>query len=255
LEDVSKYSNLKIAKNIKQLEKYTRHTHLIQDIVIYREDMVGVFIRKSRVVVDKPVFIGATVLDLSKMLLFGFWYKLKDFYESQGKKIRLMYTDTDSLLYWVMTENLEDDLKKMKKDFDFHKLPKDHPLYNSRNKMIPGKFKLEHKGEYIQEAVALGPKCKAVQVNNESIFKSSGVNNEALKHQLTFDHYKRALKASSTEGIPEIETHRIKSVNHIVQTVKDKRRALAIDNQTRYELDCGIDSLPYGHPFAKENKI
>ena len=68
---------------------YSRH-------VMFSNDLVGIDMRKSRLMLNKPVYTGMTILDNSKILMYDFFYnKLKKQY---GPKCELLYTDTDSLL-------------------------------------------------------------------------------------------------------------------------------------------------------------
>ena len=60
--------------------------------------------RKTKVYMNKPVYIGQAVLDISKMLMYEFWY---DYLEPKyGDKIKLCYMDTDSFIFYVETEIL-----------------------------------------------------------------------------------------------------------------------------------------------------
>ena len=96
---------------------------------------------KEKTVFDKPIYLGFSVLELSKLLMYEFYYhKLKPYYNS---KIKLHYMDTDSFILSIKTGDLINDLEYFKDDFDFSELDENHELYNSINKKVIGKMKIE----------------------------------------------------------------------------------------------------------------
>jgi len=104
---------------------YSRH-------VIFSNDMAGIDMRKSKLLLDKPVYTGMTILDNSKILMYDFFYNhLKKQY---GSKCELLYTDTDSLLVEIETEDVYEDMKNNMDLYDTSDYPKDHPLYSNVKK-------------------------------------------------------------------------------------------------------------------------
>ena len=96
---------------------------------------------KEKVIFDKPIYLGFSVLELSKLLMYEFYYhKLQPYY---GDKIKLHYMDTDSFILSIKTGDLINDLEYFKDDFDFSELDPSHELYNSINKKVIGKMKIE----------------------------------------------------------------------------------------------------------------
>ena len=96
---------------------------------------------KEKVIFDKPIYLGFSVLELSKLLMYEFYYhKLQPFYNN---KIKLHYMDTDSFILSIKTGDLINDLEYFKDDFDFSELDPSHDLYNSINKKVIGKMKIE----------------------------------------------------------------------------------------------------------------
>ena len=79
---------------------------------------------KEKTVFDKPTYLGFTVLELSKLLMYEFYYhKLQPYYNN---KIKLNCMDTDSFILAIKTTNLLKDLDYFKNDFDFSELDKNH---------------------------------------------------------------------------------------------------------------------------------
>ena len=96
---------------------------------------------KEKVIFDKPINLGFSVLELSKLLMYEFYYhKLQPYYNN---KIKLHYMDTDSFILSIKTGDLINDLEYFKDDFDFSELDENHELYNSINKKVIGKMKIE----------------------------------------------------------------------------------------------------------------
>ena len=109
---------------------YSRH-------VMFSNDLVGIDMRKSKLLLNKPVYTGMTILDNSKILMYDFLYnKLKRQY---GPKCELLYTDTDSLLIEIETDDVYKDIAAKHLLYDTSDYPKDHPLHSNRNKKALGK--------------------------------------------------------------------------------------------------------------------
>ena len=96
---------------------------------------------KEKTVFDKPSYLGFSVLELSKLLRYEFYYhKLQPYYNN---KIKLHYMDTDSFILTIKTEDLSKDLENFKSDFDFSELDENHELNDTINKKGKGKMKIE----------------------------------------------------------------------------------------------------------------
>ena len=100
---------------------------------------------KEKVIFDKPIYLGFSVLELSKLLMYEFYYhKLQPYYSSRSDaSVKLHYMDTDSFILSIKTGDLINDLEYFKDDFDFSELDPSHELYNSINKKVIGKMKIE----------------------------------------------------------------------------------------------------------------
>ena len=110
---------------------------------------------KEKTVFDKPIYLGFTVLELSKLLIYEFYYnKLQPYWQN---KVQLHYMDTDSFILSLDTkgalhtegasrtnhQELINFLQQNKDEFDFSELDKSHELYNPINKKVIGKMKIE----------------------------------------------------------------------------------------------------------------
>lgn len=114
------------------------------------------------------VYAVMTILDDSKILLYDFYYNvLKNQY---GTKCELIYTDTDSFLLEIQTDDVYKDMEGSKYHFDTSDYPKGHPPYSSANKNVLGKTEDEINGTSIVECVCL---------RRKNVFQSHGEQ----KHQ------------------------------------------------------------------------
>ena len=136
--------------------------------------MAGIHMHKTKLVLNKPVYTGMMILENSKILVYDFFYNyLKVKY---GQKCKLIYTDTDSLILNIQTEDVYKDMKEDYWLYDTSNYPKDHPLYDDRNKKVLGKMKDECRGDVIEEVIAVRPKMYSVnKVGKKNIKKAKGV--------------------------------------------------------------------------------
>ena len=114
---------------------------------IFDDDLAAIQVHKSCLVLNCPVFVGMSILDLSKHLMYDFYYnQLRGQY---GDHCQLLYTD--SLLLEVQTEDVFRDTAKHADLYDTLDFPKDHPLHSTVSKNVLGKMKDECAGHPIAE--------------------------------------------------------------------------------------------------------
>ena len=105
---------------------------------IFDNDLAAIQVHKSNLVLNRPVYVGMNILDLSKHLIYDFCYnQLKAQY---GQSCQLLYTDTDSLLLEIETEDVYKEMAQNQTFYDTSDYPEDHPLYSSANKKVLGKL-------------------------------------------------------------------------------------------------------------------
>ena len=130
---------------------------------IFDNDLAAIQVHKSRLVLNRPVYVGMSVLDLSKNLMYDFYYN--ELRETYGDDVTLLYTDTDSLLISVKTEDFYKDMSKNTDLYDTSDYPVDHYLHSTANKKVLGKMKDECAGRPIAEYVGLRPKMYSILEN------------------------------------------------------------------------------------------
>ena len=105
------------------------------------ENLFGIHMHKDHILFNRPIYTGMCVLDLSKILLYDYYYNhLKPKY---GENCQLLYTDTDSLLLHIHCEDFYKDMGETLHLYDTSDYPEGHPQHLKVNKKIPSKLKDE----------------------------------------------------------------------------------------------------------------
>ena len=132
---------------------------------------------------NKPIFVDQAILDISKTLMFDFHYNY--IRKKYGDKAELLFTDTDSLMYLIQTEDFYQDINKdIKKKFDTSDYPENHPsgIKTGVNKNVIGKSKDEAAGKQITHFVGLRPKLYFFKDDDEvETRKAKGVKKNVIK--------------------------------------------------------------------------
>ena len=256
-ENVRHRRDIKLCTTAKKAQRLFNKPKF-KDFTIFKNDeLIAVEMVKTQIKYDKPAYLGACILDLSKLLMYQFHYDhIKPMY---GDKVNLLFTDTDSLCYEVQTKDIYDDMLKHKDLYDFSEYPENHKCYDVSNKKVIGKFKDEAKGCIITEFIGLRPKLYSFLIEGdeadmkklklkEENKKAKGVKGNVVKNKLTHNHYRKALFGSSKDDIiQQIEFNIIKSSNHIINSVSIKKIGLSCLDNKRHVCDNNIHTLAIGH--------
>ena len=148
---------------------------------IFNDNLVGVHIIKKQVKLDKRIYLGHNILDDSKVLMTDFHYNFM-LKHIERKNIDLLFTDTDSLCYHIMNQDIFKVIKENKQFFDLSNYPKNHELYDRTNNKVIGKFKNESVKQ-IKEFVGLRSKLYSFIAENDEHKhnKCKGVKNMLLR--------------------------------------------------------------------------
>jgi len=154
--------------------------------------------KRTRLKFDKPVYCGMSILDISKTLMYDFHYNyIKKKYRDQAE---LLFTDTDSLMYEIETEDFFEDIKMdVESKFDTSDFPEDHPSGIQRcNKRVIGMMKDEAAGKIIKEFVGLRAKLYSFKMHTalhegKEEKKCKGVKKVVVKKKISHQDYKDCL--------------------------------------------------------------
>ena len=186
-----------------------------------------------------------SILDISKTLMYKFWY---DYFKPKyGDKAKLCYTDTDSFIIHIITEDFFEDISNdVEKWFDTSNYDKNdkRPLPIGKNKKVPGLFKDELGGKIITEFVALRAKAYAYLDDYGNDHKKAKRTKKCvIKQKLVFQNFKDCL--FNNKNVYRSQ-RRFKSYNHDVYTEEVNKIALSSNDDKRLQTFDRITTYPYG---------
>ena len=228
-----------------------------QHCTIFDENLVAIHMKKTKLVFNKPVYLGMCILDLSKTLMYDFHYNyIKKKY---GSKAKLLFTDTDSLAYEIETEDFYKDISgDVRTNFDTSDIPKDHPsgIESGVNKKVIGMFKDECGGKIMHEFVGLRAKLYSYKMyEGDEAKKCKGVKQSVVKKEITFEDYKDCLFGGLADGKQMRTMNVIRSHRHEVYTEQVNKIALSAEDDKRVVLEDHVHTLAYGHYSLKKKLI
>ena len=237
IENIRKRQNIILVDNRAKAVKLTSQPNFDR-ATIFDENLIAVHMKKTEVFFNKPVYVGQAILDLSKTLMFDFHYNyiLKKYCH---KRAELLFTDTDSLMYLIHTDDFYKDISKdISSKFDTSDYPPNHPsgILTGANKKVIGMFKDEVAGKQITHFVGLRPKLYSFKVEDSNTTKKcKGIKKNVVKKGVNFDDYVQCLfsdeKQMRSMKIIRSENHEIysKEVNKVALSNEDDKRNLAKD--------------------------
>ena len=246
MENIRKHRNIKL---VTTEEKYLRTVMKpnFKSGVLFGENLMGCEMGKIKVVMNKLVYLGQAILDLSKIVMYELHYNYM--VPKYGlEKLKLCYMDTDSLVYDIKTEDFYEDIANdVEARFDTSGYSKTdfRPLPIGLNKKVTGLMKNELGGKIMTEFMALRPKlysCK--KLNGSEDKKCKGIKKCIVKKTLTFEDYKTCLFSDSTEYRSQLM---FRSAKHEVHTIEVNKVALNRDDDKRTPRKDGISTFARGH--------
>ena len=247
IENPEKRSKVKLCSESSMYENYVGKPNF-KTAKRINSKLVGVEMKYSSIKINKPFYIGKSILDLSKWHMYNFHYNvMKPIF---GDRVHLLYTDTDSFIYEISSADVYEELRPYARDyFDFSNYPESHMLKNSCNKKVPGKFKDESASKCITEFVGLRSKMYSFMLDDKKdvskaeVRVAKGVQKSVIFNDLRFSTY---LNCLWNDEVKEHNFKTIHSMKHSVATYTQSKIMLCPFEDKRYLLDA-INSLPYGH--------
>ena len=245
MENIRNRVTIKLVTDKKKAERLAAKPNF-KHCNIFSEDLIAIHMKKTFLTFNKPVYLGMCILDLSKTLMFDFHYNyIKNKY---GDKAKLLFTDTDSLMYEIQTEDFYEDIKGDVKDrFDTSDYPSNHPsgIPTGCNKKVLGMFKDEAGGKIIDEFVGLRAKLYSYKMlEGEESKKCKGVKKLVVKNSITHDDYKNCL-FTGTEQLRKMNV--IRSHKHDIYTEEVNKIALSPNDDKRHILEGQTSTLALGN--------
>ena len=190
---------------------------------------------------EKPVYPGFAILDLSILLMYETYYdKFQPYFGD--KNLQLHYMDTGSFVLSVNTNDIIKDLKNLEDSFDSSNLDKNHEIFGNKNKKVIGKFELETpKKIWIDEFVCVRSKIYAFKCGDDSKNKLKGISKCQLKNN-KFEEYKKCLDGEKYQE--ECEIYILTSVNHEMYLQKVKKSSFSIFDDKQFYMS-ETKSIPW----------
>lgn len=196
IENVKKYRNIKL---LDQWEgRYGVKVNIakpnFKKATIFNENLVAIELFKDEIKMNKPIAIGACILELSKLKMYDFHYNfmLKQYNHEQ---CRITYTDTDSFIYYLHGRNIYDVMKDNPNLFDTSDYqPQNAYGIEQNNKKVYGVMKDEAHGKTITKFIGLRAKMYGYEIQNGGVSKrAKGVKKTILKNKISMQDYVNCL--------------------------------------------------------------
>lgn len=269
MENVRDRVNVQFCTNEQSFQKWVNSPLFAYNTTDMGHDLHLVKTHQKVIVMNKPLYIGACVMDLSKLVMYEFHYDvMKKIYPTAN----MAKTDTDSLLYEIFTDDLYADMKnneQLQKYIEFSNYPKDHPLFNEDRKKAVGIFQdecVDGEMAVISEYIGLRAKSYANKIYYpaddcyQTKKKSKGVAVRHLKKRIGFEDYedclfrdkkvilgKRKLDDIDTKEHHKENIYSFRSFNMVLYSVEISKICLSSNDDKRVICEDKINTFAYGH--------
>ena len=244
MENVRNYRDIKLVTNNAQRKKHVSEPNYMTS-KHFSEDLMPIEMRKTKVIMNKPVYLEQAIPDISKTLMYEFYYDyLKPKY---GHKVKLCYMDTDSFILHIETEDFCQDIANdVNKWFDtsaYNKRLK-RPLPIRINRKVIGKFKDELDGQIMTELWAPKPKTYAFTTDdNKETKRAKSTKKFVIKKDPTHNDYKDSVLNGKTILRSQL---RFRSDHHYVFTEEMNKIAISPNYDKRLQTLDAITTYPIG---------
>ena len=177
MENIRKHRDIKLVTTDKKRSKLVSEPNY-HTIKLISEDLSIIEMKKTKVKMNKPFYLGLSILEISKILMYEFWYNYTK--PKYNDNVRLCYMDTDSFVMHIKTndfyENIASDVENR---FDTSNYEVNRPLPIGKNKKVIGLMKDELGGKIITEFVTFRPKTYSFLTDDgKEDKKARGTNKE-----------------------------------------------------------------------------
>ena len=248
MENIRKHRDIKLLTTNKKRSKLVSEPNYHTINLIF-EDLSIIEMKKTKVKMNKPIYLGLSILEISKTLMYEFWYDyMKPKYNDN---VKLCYMDMDSFIMNIKTNDFDEDIVsdveslRLTLRFDTSNYEVNRPLPTGKNKKVIGLMKDELGGKIITEFVALRPKTYSFLTDDgKEDKKAKGTKKCIIKKMIKFNDYKKCLL--DDEVILKSQ-QRFISKKHDVYTESINKIALSNNDDKRIVSSNKISSYPYGY--------
>ena len=192
IENIRKHRDIKLVTTDKKRNKLVSEPNY-HTINLISEKLSIIEMKKTKVKMKKPIYLGLSILEISKILMYEFWYDyMKPKYNDN---VKLCYMDTDSFVMHIKTNDFYKDISDdVDSRFDTSNYEVKRPLPIGKNKKIIALMKDELGGEIITEFTALRPKTYSYLTDNDKIDKKAKETKKCvINKMIKFNDYKKCL--------------------------------------------------------------
>ena len=226
VENIKKRINVKLVNYSKDYLRCVGKPNFILQ-TIFDKNFIAVHQIKPVVVLNKPIYVGFSILELSKLLMYKFHY---DYVLNTFNSARLLFIDTDSLVYENNNKNVYEQCFKDRELFDFSGYPINSEHYDNKNKTILGKMKDEFNEVKIVEFVGLKSKMYSlISINDREVNKAKGINKKL--------RYKEYIDVLFNKKVVRHNMKIIQNTLHKIGTYDVFRISLSCFDDKRYILE------------------
>eukprot|EP00794_Sanderia_malayensis_P000925 gene925-biopygen184 len=242
-ENVRNHRKFDICTRGERLTEWV-HSPQFYGVIEVNDDTLIVQGKLKTVHLNKSIYLGFSILDLSKEHMYDFHY---NYVKHAFLNAKLCHMDTDSFIYDIPRplEEVHQIMNESSHPFDFSNYSKEHPNCSTANKKVIGKMRDELEGKVMDEFIVLRPKmysCKIVGGN--SLKKAKGIKKHVVEKPINHQDYQQCL---TMHQVFAHEQCNIIPKNQMTYSVRQKQTSLTPFDDKRYILEDGIHSLPYGH--------
>ena len=243
MENIRKHRDIKLVTTDKKRSKLVSEQNY-HTINLISEDLSIIEIKKTEVKMNKQIYLGLSILEISKILMYEFWYDyMKPKYNDN---VKLCYMDTDSFIMNIKTNDFYEDIASdVENRFDTSNYEVNRPLPTGKNKKVIGLMKDELGGKIITEFVTLRPKTYSFLTDDGKEDKrAKGTKKCVIKKMIKFNDYKKCLLNDEVILKPQ---QRFISKKHDVYTENINKIALSNNDDKRIVSSNKITSCSYGY--------
>ena len=243
MENIRKHRDIKLVATDRKRNKLVSEPNY-HTMNYISEDLSIIEMNKMKVKMNKPIYLGLSILDISKILMYEFWY---DYMKPKfGDRVKLCYMDTDSFVMNIKTNDFYEDIPNdVDKRFDISNYECNRPLPTGKNKKVIGLMKDELEGKIITEFVTLRPKTYSYLTDDgKGDKKANGIKKCVIRRMIKFNDYKNCLLK---DKVLLKSQQRFISKRHDVYTEDINKIALSNDDDKRIVSSDKIASYPYGY--------
>ena len=244
MENVRKHRDIKLVTTEEKRNKLVSkpNYHIAKQ---FSENLLAIEMKKAKVKMNKPLYLGMSILDISKTLMYEFWYGYPK--PKYNDKVKLCYMDVDSFVLNIFTEAFFEDINNdVERWFDTSNYDKNdkRPLQIVMNKNVIGVFKDELGRKIMKEFCELRAKTYSYLLDGDGEHKKpKGTEMCIIKYIMMFENYKDSLFNITTILRSQ---QGFKSNLHNVYTEEVNKIALSSNDDKRLQTLYRVITYPYG---------